>query len=222
MIPFSPFSEAVGGFIGRDRTSLVGLGLQRESLFQLTQVHGDHILRLSGAEEIASVRALPGDALITDRPLLPVAVRAADCVPILIAHPGGAVAAVHAGWKGSRAEIVKKTLAMMKTEMGLDPFAAVLSIGPAICERCYEVGGEVAGFFSRFSGCVQALSEDKFLLDLKTINLRLAEEAGADPAKIRMHPECTLCQEKDFYSYRGETKRGEKGEGRNIAWVMLR
>jgi len=222
MIEFCPFENTAGGFVGREASRLKDFNLAPQDFFQLTQVHGDRIVRITETVEAASLRKTEGDALVTDRPRVPIAVRAADCVPILIAHPDRIVAAVHAGWKGTQAEVLKKTLDFLRKEMGVDLSKARLAIGPAICGRCYEVGEEVASAFSRFPEQVTALSVEKFLLDLKAINLHLALEAGVDASKIEVRPECTLCDEKKFYSYRGEMKRGEKGEGRNVAWVMLR
>jgi purine-nucleoside/S-methyl-5'-thioadenosine phosphorylase / adenosine deaminase len=221
MIPFRPFSGVSGGFVGRDVSALESMKKNLSDFIQLKQIHSDRIHLLTESRQIGETRDSEGDAIISGIKGVAVAVRAADCVPILIAHPDGIVAAVHAGWKGTAAELLKKTLIRMKENFDLDLSQAFLSIGPAICGRCYEVGEEVASRFVRFDGVVKALSAGKFLLDLRGINRLLAQEAGVLTEHIETRPECTLCDEKDFYSYRGEIRRGDKGDHRNYAWVML-
>lgn len=106
----------------------------RGPLRMVTQVHG---ARVVDVEEAAFVTE--ADAIVSSAPGAVVAVRVADCVPILIAG-AGVVAAVHAGWRGTAADIVRHTLVEVRRRTSAPLRAA---IGPAICGACYEVGDEV-------------------------------------------------------------------------------
>src|SRR5271155_5133574 len=89
-----------------------------------------------------------GDALITNRPGLAVSIRTADCYPILLADTRNrAVAAIHAGWRGTAARIVVETLRKMRVEFGTAPAHVMAAIGPGIGACCYEVGEEVSRQF---------------------------------------------------------------------------
>jgi len=220
MIPFSPFSGIVGGFIGRDHLRLKDIGLKADDFFQLKQVHGDRIFVIDSKPDRHEMRKIEGDALLTNLPGIGIAVRAADCVPILIAHPQGIIGVVHAGWRGTKEKVLEKTLLRMKDEWDLDLSQTHVSIGPSICGQCYEVGEEVGGHFRDWGSGVIEEGEKKLLLDLKLANLKLLQKLCIPPSQIEIRPECTLCREADFFSYRGEIKRGEKGEGRNFGWLM--
>ena len=89
-----------------------------------------------------------GDALLTDQPGILPSVRAADCMPILIADTcRRAIAAVHAGWRGALQRIVEKALGEMRRAFDSDPADLVAAIGPSIRACCYEVGPEVVDAF---------------------------------------------------------------------------
>ena len=113
-----------------------------------------------------------GDALLTDQPGILLSVRAADCMPILIADTRRrAVAAVHAGWRGALQRIVEKAVGEMRRAFDSDPADLVAAIGPSIRACCYEVGPEVVDAFrGRFRD-----TEDFF-------QARSADEAARVPA----------------------------------------
>src|SRR5579872_3178802 len=121
--------------------------LSQEGMASLKQIHSKVCL-VGGDVGIAG----EGDALITDRAGLGVSVRTADCYPILLADPvARAVAAVHAGWRGTAARVVQETIASMRREFGTQPANLFAAIGPGIGQCCYEVGEEVARQFGRES-----------------------------------------------------------------------
>ncbi len=100
-----------------------------------------------------------GDALISNQPGVLVAVKTADCVPILLADPvTHSVAAVHAGWRGTAAEILSATLRQMSEKWGTRPADVHAAIGPAIGGCCYEVGADVA---QRFAELIPELREHR-------------------------------------------------------------
>ncbi len=237
MIPFLPFSGVTGAFGGRDDIQNLP-----SPLLQLKQIHSDQIIVLDQQKKLDSLQGIEGDAIISTVAGIAIAVRTADCVPILIAHPLGLVAAVHAGWRGTRAKILQKTLLKIKEILNDDLSQIHLAVGPAICVGCYEVGDEVARqFLGTDAGChpcesrgpfesnwtpafagVTKGEKGKYLLDLKLANQKLALAVGVPSTHIQIRKECTLCHEKNFFSYRGAMKRGEIGEGRNYSWVMKR
>lgn len=101
-----------------------------------------------GTRERDGARKLVGDALITDRPGLLLAVQVADCLPLLLVDPKRrVVAAVHAGWRGTLAGIAEKTVGRMRQECGCRPRDLLAAVGPGIHRCCYEVGREVVEHF---------------------------------------------------------------------------
>jgi polyphenol oxidase len=121
------------------------LGLSSERAFEVNQVHGDVARFVSARERPSVVRAVEADALAALEPGLGVFVRTADCVPVLLAHPAsGAVAAVHAGWRGAADGVVPKTLAAVAARTGSEPRSWLAAIGPHIRVGAFEIGEEVA------------------------------------------------------------------------------
>lgn len=167
-----------------------------------------------------------GDALITRRSGLLLAVQVADCLPVLIVDKTKRVlAAVHAGWRGLLAGVVPKTLEAMQSRYASDPRHCLAVIGPSIGPCCYEVGQDVAlPFEEAFPGRPQlwrnfqppegALSSGtgpsddppnaRRLLDLSAACRCQLEIAGLPAASVFSHPPCTSCHPEVFHSYRAE------------------
>jgi polyphenol oxidase len=151
-----------------------------------------------------------GDALLENAPGHLVAVKTADCVPILLVdEEHRAVAAVHAGWRGTAGGIVSATIDRMREEFGTRPGLVHAAIGPAIGKCCYEVGAEVAAHFGETGRCH---------IDLVEANRRQAREAGIPDAQIYAARLCTRCGADDFYSYRREQEHA----GRMLSFVGIR
>jgi polyphenol oxidase len=137
-----------------------------------------------------------GDALITNRPGLFVSIRTADCVPILLVdRQNRAVAAVHAGWRGTVAGILSRTLEKMAQVYQTSPSDVRLAFGPAILSCCFEVGEEVAAQFGL---------NGQSHVDLVAENQRQAAAAGVSPASMDSLGLCTSCNVTEFYSFRKE------------------
>lgn len=218
MIYFTPYDRMAGAFLGRLPEDM------GEEFFQVDQVHGDAIVTVRDFREAKAKRGQKADAIVASAWAIPIAVRTADCVPILLAHPKPIVAAVHAGWRGSKAGILAKTIDTMVKEFKADPGEISVAIGPSICGACYEVGSEVAEqFLPDDTGkiCRPKPESEKFLLDLKAANAAQALAAGIKPENLEIHSECTLCQEDLFHSHRAAMSRGEEKAGRNYSWVMI-
>lgn len=114
----------------------------------LTQVHGNAVIVMRRGQ---AVPATPpeADAIVSNDPAVAIAVRAADCVPLLLADAKtGAVAAVHAGWRGTAAGAAPAAVRTMEREFATDPADVQVAVGPAIGVCCYEVGPELVDAFA--------------------------------------------------------------------------
>lgn len=131
-----------------------------------------------------------GDALITREPGLWIAVKTADCLPLLVVDLGQRqVAAIHAGWRGVAGHIIERTLERLKAE----PTMLRVAIGPGIGACCFEVGPEVAAQFGR-SGrtCIDLAQACRDQLCALGVPARFISQSSA----------CTRCSETDFHSFR--------------------
>lgn len=159
-----------------------------------------------------------GDALITNVPGRIVGVRTADCVPILLLDPEHrAVAAVHAGWRGTAQAIVTRTISELAVRYGTRPSDVCAAIGPAIGRCCYEVGPDVASRFAEWQPDLRD-SSSAVKLNLEAVNRRQLERAGLAPEKIFISGLCTCCTPDAFHSYR----RDRDQSGRMISAIGIR
>ena len=144
------------------------------------------------------------DALITNQADIVLTILTADCVPILLFDPvQNTIAAIHAGWKGSKLEIVKKTVDKMSQVFDSKPQDIIAGIGPSIGACCYEVGKDVADYFSHIPHAYIP-KHDKYMLDLPYINKQQLLHAGLEEQHIEMSNICTACEVDRFFSYRKE------------------
>jgi hypothetical protein len=152
----------------------------------------------------------PGDALIENTPGAVVAVRTADCIPILLVDERRrAVAAVHAGWRGTAARIVQRAVDAMRERFGTSPADVHAAIGPGIGPCCYEVGPEVAARFG---------AQGRTHIDLAGANRGQLMEAGVTPERIYASNLCTMCRGEDFHSFR----RDGEAAGRQFSFAGIR
>lgn len=200
-------------------------------LVTLQQVHGNLVRSMDNSMDneaqpwrTAEGKALlEGDGLISAAPGRMVGVVTADCLPVLLADTRThAVAALHAGWRGTLAGIAERGVAGLREHYGSRPEDLVAAIGPCIGPCCFEVGGEVYDGFSgvfpyaaellRESVAVPAENENqasRWHLDLGEANRRQLLDAGLLPKNICSLAECTACTRlpngrRKFYSYRAE------------------
>lgn len=190
-----------------------GFGTRRSDppadVTSLKQIHSAIVVHVRDERD----RVCDGDALVTDVPGKLVGIRTADCTPILIADPEHrAVAAIHAGWRGTVARIVVAAVDKMRQEFGSRPEALIGAIGPAIGPCCYEVGPEVA---EQFRPIFPDETELRYI-DLPEANRRLLVSAGV--VTIETLDLCTRCGASDFHSYRRE---GDAA-GRMTSFIGLR
>ena len=178
-------------------------------LLSVKQVHGTDALVVD-RPLIESDQFLGGwDALVTDQPGVTVAVRTADCVPVLV-HDSRrrVVAAIHAGWRGAVAGIVSKTLTLMANRFGSTRSDLRVSIGPSAGPCCYEVDDPVLDQLRmgvpNWESVVCDYEGHKAQLDLKALIRRQVEGEGVSARSVSSVNLCTICHDQLFYSYRRE------------------
>ena len=213
------------------RRFLAALGAPPESsLITLQQIHSSVVRRVTRQD---AGRTLHGDGLMTNQPGLLLAIQTADCIPVLIADTKKkAVAAFHAGWRGTLKRIVENGVGRMRAEFGSRPENLVAAIGPGIALCCYAVGEEVRSeFASQFAYAPELFRElsesdpirekypllfltarapghsnlgPQIHLDLMEANRRQLLDAGLRPESISVVGHCTRCQSNRYFSYRAE------------------
>jgi polyphenol oxidase len=198
------------------------LGVALDDLVALRQVHGERVIVLTEACEPRLVRGTPGDALITDRPHLPLGVITADCFPVVLVAPRlPAVGIVHSGRKGTAAQVICIALECMRQEFQLQPADLFAAIGPGIGGCCYEVDDtSAAPFQTRFTpedAVYRPSRSGHQYLDLQQAILLQLRAAGVPSPQIWSADLCTSCHPQWFYSYRREGPRS----GRMLNVVMI-
>jgi YfiH family protein len=167
------------------------------------------------------------DGLLTRQAGLLLGILTADCVPVLIADPRNrAVAAFHAGWRGTVQRVVEVGIARMAAEFGSEPGTLLAAIGPFIGACCYTVGGEVRARFEAEFPYAATLFEEKgansggveLRLDLAEANRRQLIDAGLDRARISRVGGCTSCHPEHYYSHRASSGRA----GRMMSLIGIR
>ncbi|HEV7662646.1 MAG TPA: peptidoglycan editing factor PgeF [Chloroflexota bacterium] len=168
---------------------------RRKDVFSAYQVHGRAVTLVE-----QGTQSRPHcDVLVTRSPKKTLLLRYADCTPVLLADPKQrAVAAVHAGWRGSAVGAASAAVEAMVDAFGSRPGDIVAGIGPAIGPCCYEVGADVV---QAFGPTREALFGDG-KLDLWEANRQALLEAGVPAAQIEVAGICTKCQAEQFFSHR--------------------
>ena len=189
----------------------------------LRQVHGAavHVVDAPGDGPLAGpAGAAEGDALATRARGVAVAVFVADCLPILACDPiGGAIAAVHAGWRGTVRGVLGEALRALRERLGARMEDVRVGLGPGIGPCCFEVGEEVVDSLLRFdpaaAGCVRRAGP-RPSVDLAEANRRQAAAAGVRAEHIESAEWCTRCSP-ELASYRRDGERAGRMAG-VIAW----
>ncbi len=178
-----------------------GLGDREPTVVE--QLHGSRVL-------VARDAAAGGDALVATRaddPRAIVAIRSADCAPIVVvAQDGSALAAIHAGWRGAAAGVVSGAIGWLE-QSGIPPSRLVAAVGPAIGPCCYEVGLEVARAVTDRSGVtpdrfVRRNPSGRLFLDLPGTIAHQLVQIGVPPSAVTVAPWCTACHSDLFFSHR--------------------
>jgi YfiH family protein len=215
-------------------------------LVTLRQIHSTLMLT-AAAPDAAREKACKGDGLMTIEPGVLLAVQTADCIPVLVAdRKRRAVAAFHAGWRGTESRIVEAGIGRMRLVFGSRPEDLIAAIGPGIGPCCYAVGEEImARFESQFSYWETLFHEvydadpvrqkypmlfltqrapghssigPSLHLDLVEANRRQLLAAGLNPRAIKLLGGCTHCQPELFFSHRASQGRA----GRMLSVIGIR
>lgn len=216
----------VGGTVGDDlsavaenhRRMYASLGLVPEQTTTIWQVHGNDVVVAEGNQPQRKwlTRA---DAMITDKPNVGLAMRFADCVPILFYDPQHhALGIAHAGWRGTVTKIVQHTVEAMQNVYGTNPAELQVGIGPSIGPDHYQVGEEVVvqvhANFEHTEDLITRAEDGSAYLDLWTANELSLQEIGVH--SIERANICTATYTDEFYSH-----RAEKGKTGRFGVVMV-
>lgn len=203
--PFERFNVAmhVGDnpeHVAQTREQLMqGLDLTHEPLW-LNQTHSTDSI-IAGEDQHRDA-----DASISRSPNYPLVVLTADCLPIVLCSKQGTeIAAIHAGWRGLYNGIIENTISKMQTK----PYDLMAWIGPAICQKCYEVGDEVyQSFTGKNKKHVDAFtsSNGKWLANLPHMAQTVLELQGVNA--VYQSNLCTFESQDEFYSYRRQANTG--------------
>jgi YfiH family protein len=168
----------------------------------LSQIHGCRVW------EAEDGQVQQGDGLWTQRRGRPIGIRVADCVPILLAGFAQGrpwIAALHAGWRGAAAGILRRGVEVFKG-LGGEPASLAWALGPCIGPCHFEVGPEVPEALRQdpawSESCAHAGPRGRPHLDLHAYLRGQALHVGMDPARDGSVPLCTQCREDLFFSYR--------------------
>lgn len=207
----------IGGTVGDDpaivrenhRRMYAALGLDESRACSVWQVHS--------ADTVVARQRVPNrrwlaraDGMITDQPGLPLAMRYADCTPILLYDPvRHAAGIVHAGWRGTVLGAASSAVRAMQDAFGSNPPDIQAGIGPSIGPECYQVGEEVVEAvreaFGTIDGLINRAADGNAYLDLWAANRLALERAGV--VQIEVAGICTATRTDEFYSHRAEKGR---------------
>ena len=199
----------------------VALGVDRGSIISVSQIHSVKIRnvdRNNRGEGFFVQEKESCDGYFTVDPEISIGVRTADCVPILLYAEKkdgiSAVAAVHAGWRGTAGGIVASACERFFAE-GFRAENIRAAIGPSIGSCCYSVKDD---FYRAFLDAAGEAITNEFVLpvddgiwvaDLKGANRKMLEALGVLPENIDVSRECTCCNCREFFSHR--YSRGHRG-----------
>ncbi|MES2962049.1 MAG: peptidoglycan editing factor PgeF [Pseudomonadota bacterium] len=205
------------------RRALCQKGFEHDAIQFVNQIHSADVITIDAHSKVHGDQNLPkADAIITNLEKVVIGVFTADCAPIfLYDEEKKVVAVVHAGWKGAKSGVIKSTIAEME-KLGAKNIVAI--IGPMIQQKSYEVSQE---FFDDFTSedegnkifFMDGEKAGKHMFDLPSYVEKKLREEGI--LEIENSGIDTYENEKEFFSYRRSTHRGEVDCGRNISVIVL-
>lgn len=207
----------VGGMVGDDfervkknrLISFEAMGCPADSIFDVWQIHSADVV-CAHAPRPVEESYRQADIILTDKPVVTLFMRFADCVPIMVHDPvNGVVGIAHAGWMGTLRDVATITIQAMTKNYGSNPADVVACIGPSIGPDHYEIGADVIlQVMQKFNDESEALlssHQGKIHFNLWETNRLLLNRAGV--SKIEMANICTACHTSDWYSHRAEKGR---------------
>ena len=196
------------------------IGYAPERLYEVSQVHGRAVAVADGAEPAASFRFQEADAVVACVQGIAVGVRTADCVAVLVVHPGsGSVSAVHSGWRGTALDVVGEAVRQLCRLSEARAEALAAAVFPHIGRAAFEVGDEVAEQLARAvpdPGRVVSRAEARPHVDLGAAVSQQLVRAGLLPDRVDLVSGCTFSDPHRFFSHR----RDGAASGRHLAVVV--
>lgn len=195
------------------------LGYEHASLVHMRQIHSDIIVVVD--PEVDNFENPPEcDALITDRPDIPLMVMTADCTPVLLFDPvRNVIAVAHAGRAGAVKRIVPKTIEKMCSDFASRVEDIAVVLGPSIGGCCYEVGAKIAQEVTEEGyGFAVIAKEGRYYLEVNAIIKKQLEAAGIKNENLEDLNICNACENETFFSYRADRQK----TGRIAGVLMLK
>lgn len=173
----------------------------RQPIFS-NQLHGDNIIIVNEYPN----QELDGDAFITNKPNIPLAVKVADCQGILIFDPKkNIISAVHSGWRGSALNIIGKTITKMSGKFNSNPLDLLVGISPSLGPCCAEFSdpeNELPQFIHPYIKDRNACNERSRSVDFWSLSFNQLKESGVREDNIELMNECTKCNSSGYFSHR--------------------
>jgi YfiH family protein len=197
------------------------IGIDVNSIVISQQVHKSNI-RVVTKEDRGMGLFIPRnfeeiDGMITNEPGITLVTKYADCVPLyLVDGKKKAIGLTHSGWRGTVAEIGRRTVEELHSQYGSEPEDIIAVIGPSICRECFEIGEDVAMEFEKAFPNAYDLKilkkigdSSKYLCDLWAANYQVLIKAGLREENIHISSVCTCCNANILFSHRKTA--GERG-----------
>lgn len=170
-----------------------------KNIIVMQQVHGKNVVKVNFSDNGKIIKEC--DGIITNNPKAVLSVHAADCLPLFFYSPTtNSIGVAHAGWRGLENGIIKETVRLLNKEFNVENKELIVFIGPHICQKHYEVGGDVAEKFSDYKNAIKKEKEKTFLDLGETAVLQLIS-MGVKKKNITVSGDCTF-ENKNLDSYR--------------------
>lgn len=206
------------------RRFVKAIGAEQARIVTARQTHSTERCVIESLEQAGGPQ-LDCDAMITRLTGVLLAVQTADCLPLLIGDTKtGAMAAIHAGWRGTAGRITERTISDMMLLQGVSPRDCIAALGPTACAECYEVGEDVIERYKKEFAYWRKLlvnfkDNGKAHLDIRAANIQQLSFCGFSEDRIHAADYCTMHQNDLFFSYRKEGGGQPSGVGRLLSVI---
>ena len=206
------------------RRFLKAIGAEGATVVTARQTHSTERCFIE-SEDAANGVQPACDAMTTQLADTLLAIQTADCLPVLIADTrSGAMAAIHAGWRGTAGRITERTVADLMLTRGVNPRNCIAALGPAACAQCYEVGDDVIKRYKAEFGywrnlLVNFKEGGKAHLDIRAANVQQLAFCGFTEDRIHVADYCTMHENELFFSYRREASGQPSKVGRLLSVI---
>jgi YfiH family protein len=206
------------------RRFLKAIGAEGAQIITARQTHSTERCFIESQEQVRGPQP-DCDAMTMQMTGALLAIQTADCLPVLIADTkSGAMAAIHAGWRGTAGRITERTVADLMLAQGVNPRNAIAALGPTACAECYEVGADVIERYKKEFGywrnlLVNFTEGGKAYLDIRAANIQQLAFCGFTEDRIHVAEYCTMHQNEMFFSYRREAGGQPSKVGRLLSVI---